>query len=569
MNKLIIKEFEKSVISLCNEIENKIKTIEDDRIKDLKISFFEELRFNKEKAKIDIAFVGQYNAGKSTILKALTGIEDIQIGQNIVTTEAKAYAWDNCIVYDTPGICTERKDHDLISIDYMNKADLIVYVTTFSGFDNLIGNNFRKIAFDENRKEKIMLVVNKKSIEKEENQENMINDIKKVIYPLSIDEVKLTVIDANEYLDSMKKENKEFSNQLIEMSAFDKFISNLNDFVNEKGFLGRYISLLNISENYISKIIDVMTSDDNDLMKTQELLRQEKFILESSVDKLKINYKVRVDKLFNEINKCGYEIATMIGSDIEHKEIMNENKKKLDYIQEYCELANDELLNIIKNEIEELNNSLKMLTDGDLFKELNLTTQRIDFNVKLTDIRLGDRLKQLPDILTNIGNVFKNAATNATVKGGNSLKNVAGSDMHNIVLKVGDFLGKDFKPWEAVKIADKIGKIGKLAGAAGIVLGPAIAIWEEIAENKYKKSLSKARSDVKNNYYEIAKGIKDNYNINLMENIIPAIYKLRMNEIKDSMKELRSKELSKNKIIETLFGLEKEVTKLLSHMVVK
>ena len=46
--------------------------------------------FDVEKP-ISIVFVGQYSAGKSTIIKALTGIKDIETGEGIKTLETHSY----------------------------------------------------------------------------------------------------------------------------------------------------------------------------------------------------------------------------------------------------------------------------------------------------------------------------------------------------------------------------------------------------------------------------------------------------------------------------------------------
>ena len=64
---------------------------------------------------ISLVFAGQYSAGKSTILKALTGIPDIAVGAGITTQEAHSYDWNGIEVIDTPGIHTTlRPDHDEI-----------------------------------------------------------------------------------------------------------------------------------------------------------------------------------------------------------------------------------------------------------------------------------------------------------------------------------------------------------------------------------------------------------------------------------------------------------------------
>ncbi len=48
---------------------------------------------------------------------------------------------------------------------------------------------------------------------------------------------------------------------------------------------------------------------------------------------------------------------------------------------------------------------------------------------------------------------------------GDGVKAAAGSNGHQVVLKVGHAFGKKFKPWEAVRAADRIGKFAKVGGA--------------------------------------------------------------------------------------------------------
>ena len=50
-------------------------------------------RDNKSET-IRLVFAGQYSAGKSSILKMLTGREDIAIGAGITTQQAYTYDWN-------------------------------------------------------------------------------------------------------------------------------------------------------------------------------------------------------------------------------------------------------------------------------------------------------------------------------------------------------------------------------------------------------------------------------------------------------------------------------------------
>jgi len=61
---------------------------------------------------LTVAFVGQYNAGKSTIIKALTGLENIPIDVNVCTDKVTAYDWNGIRLLDTPGIHAGYPEHD-------------------------------------------------------------------------------------------------------------------------------------------------------------------------------------------------------------------------------------------------------------------------------------------------------------------------------------------------------------------------------------------------------------------------------------------------------------------------
>lgn len=117
--------------------------------------------------KFRIVFVGQYSAGKSSILSALTGRTDIRIGAGITTDEVQVYDWSGIEVVDTPGIHTEKRpEHDERSYDAIASADMLVYVVTDELFDSNIAEHFRKLAIEHDKGGEMILVVNKMMREK-------------------------------------------------------------------------------------------------------------------------------------------------------------------------------------------------------------------------------------------------------------------------------------------------------------------------------------------------------------------------------------------------------------------
>lgn len=61
------------------------------------------------------------------------------------------------------------------------------------------------------------------------------------------------------------------------------------------------------------------------------------------------------------------------------------------------------------------------------------------------------------------------------------ISNASGSQLHNIVLNVGHFFGKSFRPWEAVRWASNIAKVAKF-GIPVVTAG--IDIWMQLREEK-------------------------------------------------------------------------------------
>ena len=173
---------------------------------------------------LTISFIGQYSSGKSTIISALTGNKSIKIDADIATDKTTDYAWNNVLLTDTPGLFTDRKDHDDITYKKIKESDLLIYCLTSDLFDDIILENFKKIAFEEKQKNKMMVVINKMSMESGEYSELVENYKKSLndsLEPHKIDEFPLCFIDAADYIEGVD----ENENELKELSHFNDFVN--------------------------------------------------------------------------------------------------------------------------------------------------------------------------------------------------------------------------------------------------------------------------------------------------------------------------------------------------------
>ena len=144
--------------------------------------------FVDEDKKLSIVFVGQYSAGKSSILSILTG-KQLEVGQGVTTERCNYLDWNGIEVIDTPGIHTaKRPDHDAITYRAIAEADLIIFVCTAEGFSQNLGEHFRKLLVENGKGNEMMLVFNKMEDSLygntvEGQQEFFERDVKPVISP--------------------------------------------------------------------------------------------------------------------------------------------------------------------------------------------------------------------------------------------------------------------------------------------------------------------------------------------------------------------------------------------------
>ena len=223
---------------IYNNYNKVIKILTDNDITDYRNKLISDMKNIQDEEKIKIAFIGQYTAGKSSIISALTRNKAIKIGSNITTEETTNYEWGGFYLTDTPGLYTERKEHDEITIECIKKADLLVFCITSDLFNPCTLSNFIKLAFEQNYKNKILFVINKMSKEAgeyEQLKENYEITLNKSLSPYTLDSFDVAYIDVKDYVDGIN----ECNNNLIEYSHFNEFKEMLNNFITRKGQLAK------------------------------------------------------------------------------------------------------------------------------------------------------------------------------------------------------------------------------------------------------------------------------------------------------------------------------------------
>lgn len=531
-----------------------------------------ELKTHREQGFLTVAFVGQYSSGKSTIISALTGRRDIHIDADIATDKTASYNWNGIKVIDTPGLFTDRKDHDEITYDAINKADLLVFCLTYMLFDSLTAENFKKLAYDKGYRWKMMLVINKMSDEGGEEDQKIVNyrkSLAEAIKPYSLDEFPVCFIDAKDYCEGVD-ETEDF---LLEVSRFQTFIDALNNFVERRGTLARYDTPIRIALSCVDDAQSSFTRNNNQDSTFLELLTRLSRTVRKERDRLRTKVQSIALEMSSGVAQEGTILASAVGTEQDF-EILN--KQAEINVQKHYEKAETKLQYAIDSAVEDIRQEVEEVLSGNLVKAFVACLEKSQ-NVSAKNPDSGmdvERIKGQVNFLKNIGETagvkLTDLATRGFVKtaaeqGFFRSMDVVGSGLHQSVLSVGKFIGFKFKPWQAVGIAKNIGNAARFLGPALAFVAVGVEVLQIHQENEREKQMADVRRDITSQFQVIAKDLENQIEIQLWD-----FEKQVYGEIEKQILTARQQEenaiASSNTSVKQLIEIRKEFEAILSYI---
>lgn len=462
--------------------------------------------------RIKLVFIGQYTAGKSTVISALSGDNSIKIDSDISTEHPADYSWGNVILTDTPGLYTENKEHDARTIEMIKQSDLLIYCVTSDLFNQYTLEDFKKWAFEYGYAGKMFLVINKMSKEAGEYDDlctSYLTTLNKALYPHSVEEFAHAFIDAKDYKDGCKDDDRE----LIEYSHFEDFIEILNDFIKSKGQIGKFDTPIMILKAAIDSAIEDLAEDESNKEYGALLSRIERAVDEIR-NKLSVESSNLIRKHLKPIIDKGFELSRKIG--LENVEFSDEDVENL--VKKCCEALNEQLSNLCEKGNASLQEEIEGILESDLATYFFDTVKDVNEKASIFESS-GNKVKriQFESVKGLVENITGKTVQLATKGGTESAKfflrasEVSSSQLHNVVLNVGHAFGVKFKPWQAVNIAKNIGNVAKVLGPVVSALGLIIDIKDSVKENIEDKKVERARIECRQSFSEIESDIERQY----------------------------------------------------------
>lgn len=466
-----------------------------------------------EEDKIVMAFIGQYSAGKSTIIKALTGDSSIVIDSDIATSKTQNYEWGQIVLVDTPGLNTnENAMHDEMALDAVKKADLVVYCITSDLFHEVTRDDFKKLSID--YKPKMFLVINKMSKESGEYEvliDNYTDSINKTLAPeYSLSDYHHFFVDAADYLTGILEDDDDY----IEDSHFEEFVEKLNDFIRMKGKMAQLSTPLLVLKGEIDNALDDIEEDEH-VKEGIDLIKKVNKIIEDKKRKFSRISSDEVQRAAHKFIQKGDDVARGIsekGFSFTDEDLQNFAepiqealcKSIAGYFEKYAKEVDEEVQRVMKSE-----------QAIHFFEE---DKRRLEKDYKYVDSKTGETFGKIQSglgeatktVVPKVSGMFAKWA-NVTEGQKITIWTVKGSDLHSVVKKVGKKLGYKFKPFEALKISKKIAEFSKWLGPILTGVGTVVELMGVFAEHNAEKKLVKAREGIRITFKGMAEETEEFY----------------------------------------------------------
>ena len=459
-----------------------------------------------EDAPVRLVFAGQYSSGKSTIIKALTGIDEIPTGAGITTDRVQDYNWNGVVITDTPGIHTSiRPDHDQDSYRAISEADLLVFVVTNELFDELIGKQYRKLTIDMDKGHETIVVVNKMDRHAKgnspESRSILTEDLRQPLEPFTPEEMRLTFTDAESALEAVRESDPEISEMLEERGNIAALVDGLNGLVSEKGLSARQTTKLYSAQQVLSEALEKEESGNPNADALLLVYNQNIRAITQSAAAIRGEVGLAIIKAKDKVRNTANEVNDILNAGRKDEAQRQATETAGTKVREAAEELDARIAKALLDALPELKDRIETMQRGRLHQEVAVN---LGGSGNGADWVRGMRVIQ--SIGGRVGEAAARIATNSNAMsaGMTGLRQFSGSSGHSAILAIGRTFGHSFRPWQAVRFTQTIGRAAVALSIASVVLDIALQIKEQKDEERREREALEARQNVRTEFERIA-----------------------------------------------------------------
>ena len=455
---------------------------------------------------ISLVFAGQYSAGKSTLIRALTGRDDIATGAGITTDQIHHYEWHGITITDTPGIHTSiRPDHDATSYAAISRADLLVFVITNELFDSHIAQSYRRLTIDHEKAYESVLVVNKMnrhhSGNTPESREIITEALRQPLQPFTPEQLRVTFTDASSSLEAEEETDPEMVDILREEANIGQLADNLDALARDQGLNSRQTTALYQVAQVLEQAIAQEPTDDPTDDALNLVYDQNARAVAQAITAIRHETSIHILDAKRTIIDAGHRLADSIHEESSQEEIEESAQNAERLVRATVEELDRNIYGVIARDLPELATSMARMQTQSLHQD---TSGKI-----AQEITAGGRSLNL-DIVQNVtkqlaesaGSLTRNSS--AVASGAQGLAQFSGSTAHSTILTLGRTFGHSFRPWEAVKLARVVGRASVILTIGAIALDLFLTVKEEQDRRRKAAEIRSVRQDLRAKFAAVA-----------------------------------------------------------------
>lgn len=511
---------------------------------------------------IKIALVGEYDVGKSSIIKALTN-QDVLVNSNIATSDVKIFEYQGTRLIDMPGTLSGLEEHDKKAFESAAESDLLLYVVSNELFNKSNIQNFFETLDILKKSKQTMLVVNQ--IDRVNLMERSIDEAIGIIKeeleirvkPYMLDDFMPLFISARNYNDSLSEDDEEMKIELFESSRMQTLKDGLNEFCEKRGINGRLARPLQSLLSLVDSIRQGTSEENNEFDIINNYYSRQKRIFVESENKIRSkSNKLRVEKK-KEVRELAAPILQIIEENGDANEITEAYQDADDKLQELIVSLSDSLKSIIKDLMLELQQDLLEFDKSPIsneFKEIifngNICLDEFEICKKPGKIP-GFMKSGLKEGIDNIGKQLTDKADDFAIR------------FVEIYKKVKDV---KFKPYGKIKLTDKaaevLGKTGKALGWLAIGWDLYCNLKEESDKEKWNKKLRETKASINSNFIEAGKTFESTID-ECVEDFINSELRYKTKIVDEHRVKLNDSDIRKRELRENIYQIESRINETL------
>lgn len=485
---------------------------------------------------IGLVFTGQYNAGKSTLIAALTRRQDILIDSDVATAEVTRYQWGAVQLVDTPGVQAGEVRHDALTEEALRDSDLVVYVVSVDLLDDAAATHLDHVARGLGKRRSMVAVVNKCGT-LDADAALQLAAVREALGPGATVPVVLT--DALDYLDADAEPEPAVQAELRSEANVDGLAAALNGLTRQAGQESR---LRRPFEKIAAVCADALEelADDPAEQAARKLVNRQRRLITASRRRLELAFETEFLEYRKRVLDFAEEVADAVDAldDLTGAVRQQGVESAESTFRKHADEDTSRLLDRIRTAIE-----LEASRAAQETKELQSSPQ-LDVLMHSSP-RAGSfaasrsatsEVKQPPStnyqaILEKVGDLAGSFAAKWAPEGAKSARDYAGSFGHKTIYSIGKMVGKDWQPWQAVGWAKNVGNAAKAVNKAmpyvAIGLDAFMAIQADRKEGRFLEERQARRrrtlSDAERAASEVIADVKSRLDVAVAEFYGPAL----------------------------------------------